>query len=432
MFTRRATFLTLAVVLAACADGRQPVGLDPNRPARFVIVSGDGQTGDAGGDLAQPLTVRAVDANGNPVPNRQIALRVVAGGGSMYVGGGVSDVNGIVKDYWTLGTVAGDSQRVEARSVDPVSGNREVFGVFTAHAVAGAPVRVDPVNCRDFCSPTGQYLPYTGTVGRVVPAPFYVQVKDRFGNPVRRAGIAVKWTPSGDGTMFRTTTYTDSLGITGVRWYYGTVAGPQTLGVQVVGGEPSRTLFTGTANPGPAVNVDIETDSIHFTALNVNRSVSALATDQYGNVVSPVIFTSSNYSALTLSNNGYGTPTTLQSKQNGTFFIVATAGSVADTAVVVIRQVATSITFRTSFPTSMKVGQVVNMNDSPPDNYVIPRDSNNVIIQNPAFTSWSTTNPTVATISASGVLTAHAAGTVRVVPSIDGISADSPTITVSP
>ncbi|HEU0015228.1 MAG TPA: Ig-like domain-containing protein [Longimicrobium sp.] len=415
MSTRYATWLCLALVLSACSDGG-PTSTAPADNVSFVIVSGDGQSGPPGAELPQPLVVRAVDGAGNPVPGRHVAFKVISGGGSMYLGAGVSDANGIVKDYWTLGTVAADSQRVEARSIDPATGAKQVFGVFRA-TIGGEPVRVDS---------SGAYAHYTGQVGKVVPFPYYVQLEDQYGNPVRRAGVAVKWTPSGDGTMFRTTTYTDSLGRTGVRWYFGTVAGPQTLSAQVVGGEPARVLFTGTAVPGPAVSVDIEPDSVHFTAFGQLDTVTVTAVDQYGNAT-PRTWSQTSPGVVHLRN--LAPPgMVLQAAGNGRAYVIVTSGSIADSTVVVVRQEAATISFSESLPSSVKVGGTVNVKY-----YTGARDANNHYISsaNTRFT-WSITNPSVATINANGILTAHAPGSVKAIATMDGVSAETPTITVSP
>src|SRR2546425_12908441 len=47
-----------------------------------------------------------------------------------------TDQNGKAADYWTLGTSTAQPQRLEVRTVSS-AGEKQVFGVFTATALAG-------------------------------------------------------------------------------------------------------------------------------------------------------------------------------------------------------------------------------------------------------------------------------------------------------
>ena len=74
-----------------------------------------------------------------------VNFRVIAGGGSVFAGSALTNKDGIAQERWTLGTVAGDTQRVEARAVDPETGAGVVFAVFRAIATAGTASSVTPV-----------------------------------------------------------------------------------------------------------------------------------------------------------------------------------------------------------------------------------------------------------------------------------------------
>lgn len=133
-----ATISLLASLAFACKDsGTAPVKAGP--PAVVRIVSGDAQPGKVGEELPQPLVVKVMDANDNPVSGQVINFRVTAGGGTVFGGASSTNSQGIAQERWTLGTVAGAPQALEVRAVDNSTGAPLVFGTFTAIANAGPP-----------------------------------------------------------------------------------------------------------------------------------------------------------------------------------------------------------------------------------------------------------------------------------------------------
>jgi hypothetical protein len=128
----------LSCLVAACEEAPAAISAAPV-PASYVIVSGNAQTGAAGEKLPNPLVLRVVDANGNPVPGTIVNFRVVRGrNGEVFAGAAITDAQGLAADRWTLGTLSGDSQKVEVRSVTS-TGQEQVHAVFVANAVPGAP-----------------------------------------------------------------------------------------------------------------------------------------------------------------------------------------------------------------------------------------------------------------------------------------------------
>ncbi|HST61062.1 MAG TPA: hypothetical protein VLK84_20325, partial [Longimicrobium sp.] len=231
-FLSRAALPALLLALAACG-GDTPAATEApvdKGPVRFLILSGNEQTGAAGEELPEPVVVQALDASGNPAPGRHVGFAVTAGGGVMFVGGGVTDAFGIVKDYWTLGRVAGQPQLVEARSVDAATNARQVLGVFQATAVAGAAAGTVGVTL----PPNGSW---TGTVRSQILDSVRVALVDRFGNRLMQAGVAVQWVASHGGNVSTTSgiTTTDAQGIATTVWRLGSVAGQQTLSTSVNG-----------------------------------------------------------------------------------------------------------------------------------------------------------------------------------------------------
>jgi hypothetical protein len=231
---RAAAALLCAAVLVVACDS--PTGTDrPGAPARLDVVSGDLQTAEVGTELAQPLVVRVVDANGTPLAGQIVNFRVVSGGGSVFAGAAQTNADGMAQERWTLGNVARDTQRVEARAVDPVTGQALVFATFRAVGRAGAPAGISPVGS----------AARTGSAGAALGEALQARVTDRFGNPVPAA--AVVWTVrSGGGSVTPGTSTADSLGIASAIW----TLGARVDSAQVVEAAASvavKTAFTATA-----------------------------------------------------------------------------------------------------------------------------------------------------------------------------------------
>jgi hypothetical protein len=126
----RAGLLALLALTGAC-HSEQPT--DPTIPLgdiQLTVVSGNTQVGNPGTELATPLVARITDAAGKKLKGVLVNFRVVAGGGSMFAGAAVSDDNGVVQDYWTLGMTG--SQVVEVRAVNSTTGGKQTFATFTA------------------------------------------------------------------------------------------------------------------------------------------------------------------------------------------------------------------------------------------------------------------------------------------------------------
>ena len=122
--------LLLAAGLSACADSpaapHEPEG--PHGPLRFTILV-PGPLVPCGAEV--PVTVTVTDSVGSPVPGLLLNLHPTTGGGSFWAGSAITDANGVVKDYWTIGSAPNAPYTFEARAVDPVSGEKMVYGVQT-------------------------------------------------------------------------------------------------------------------------------------------------------------------------------------------------------------------------------------------------------------------------------------------------------------
>ena len=206
----RVALVLSALVAFSCSDS--PTEPEEGRvPAALDIVSGDGQEAVVGTELPNPLVVRVKDASGLPVIGQLVNFRVTAGGGSVFAGSGLTNAQGIVQDRWTLGTSTADSQRVEARAVDPNTGARLVFATFRATPRPG------PAHSVTKAAGDAQQ----GSLGAALAESLAVRVTDSFGNPV--AHVTVTWAPSaGSGAVSPTTSQTSAQGLAKTRWTLGT------------------------------------------------------------------------------------------------------------------------------------------------------------------------------------------------------------------
>jgi alpha-tubulin suppressor-like RCC1 family protein len=240
--TRRRQAVTLIrlfvlVVLSLSCTG-DPTAVLAGPPAVMLIVSGNEQTATVGSELPTPVVVRVSDASGDPVSNQIINFRVIEGGGSVFAGASITNAEGEARERWTLGTVAGVDQRLEARAVDPNTGDPLVFATFHATAVAAAASKIAKASTDGGQAPGGTAL---------TPSPS-VRVLDQYDNPV--AGTTVIFAvASGGGSLTGPTQTTNANGIATVgSWTLGPNAGPNTLTATAAGLTGSPVTFTVTGN----------------------------------------------------------------------------------------------------------------------------------------------------------------------------------------
>lgn len=163
--TQRALAAVLALSAAACGDQIADPTAQP-AAARMIILSGDAQTARPGAELPQPIVVKVVDENGNPVPNRVVNFRVVSGGGSVYGGAGQTNAQGIAQERWTLGPRDNTrEQRLEVRAVSSETGEKQLFGTFTAFSLEAARIfRVTPLSADSTRLELVWYAPVVGSL----------------------------------------------------------------------------------------------------------------------------------------------------------------------------------------------------------------------------------------------------------------------------
>lgn len=126
-----------AVLLAACGEQPSEPELSPDG-ILLQIISGNAQTGTPGEELPEPLVVRAIDSEGHALNHLVVSFVPTLGGGSAWAGAANTDPHGYAREYWTLGPLPGEN-RMEARVVDPRTGDKLMLGEFVAEGIWAVP-----------------------------------------------------------------------------------------------------------------------------------------------------------------------------------------------------------------------------------------------------------------------------------------------------
>lgn len=263
----------------------------PDVPALLAAGAGAGQTGQVGEPLATMPVVRVRDQYQNGVPNVEVTLRVATGGGALATATARSNASGDVSVAWTLGPTIGEQAvTAEVAGITPLR--------ITANALPGPPARVALV------SGGGQ----TGTVGKPMPNPVVVEVKDRFGNLAMGGRVDFR----GDGAVSPTPGAAAADGRATVTWTLGTKAGTQA--VRAIAGTSDSVSVTGTANAGPPKTAaKVRGDAQRgFAGGVLADSVTVVVKDEYDNPVPGV-----EVAFAVTGGAGSGTPASRTTGANG-------------------------------------------------------------------------------------------------------------------
>jgi Big-like domain-containing protein len=255
---------------ALAVDGEPPIATSLAADAEPVadntrITPGEPPAGEAGLELAEPITVRVTDSTGAPLGDVPVSWEA-ANGGTIVADGARTDSLGQARARWTLGPRAG-SQRAFVQ----VGASRAVPRAVTlATALPGPAASLALVRG---AAPRG-------IAGRPLVPAVQFRVADRHGNPV--PGVRVSLRP-GQGTVAERTAVTDSTGRFEAAWTLGPVAGPQRLMASAQGVEAPLEVTTRAMAGVPA---KLALEGVPATA-TVSRPlpqpVRALVTDAHGN-----------------------------------------------------------------------------------------------------------------------------------------------------
>lgn len=251
----------------------------------MAITSGDQQKGTVDDKLGNPLVVTVTRAGTGAEKDQAVTFRVTAGGGSVSSATVTTGADGVAQTTWTIGTRAGESQNVEVRAVDHVSGATVPSVSFSATAAAGAPSALAVTAGKEVEADAG-------TAVDEKPA---VKLKDRFGNST--PGISVKFAAtSGNGTVSGPDAVTNSDGVATVgKWVVGQQPGEQTLTATASGsgisGNPASFKATvvchdcwtslAPADPRSGGEVTVAQGRLYFIGGDIRFPVSAGEVQMY-------------------------------------------------------------------------------------------------------------------------------------------------------
>ena len=150
---------------------------DTGGPSTVSVLNGNGQTGEVGTPLEQPLRVKVKNSQGQGVEGATVTWSVSGGGGSVSSATSRTDDSGYAEVTRVLGVVVGQN-----RTSAFVSGLTPVE--FTSTAQAGPPASVS-VTPSELALEVGE------------DASMQAAVRDRYGNPV--SGASITWASSNPG-----------------------------------------------------------------------------------------------------------------------------------------------------------------------------------------------------------------------------------------
>jgi hypothetical protein len=368
------------VVLSACDEEDPP----ETRVTTVTVSGGNGQEGTVAEELPLPIALLAVDGQDRPVAGARVEWMVSTGGGSIEPISDVTDQDGVGQATWTLGTGAGQ------QAASAMVGTASVS--FTATAVAGPAVSLTIV-------PEAIALDAIGATEEVSAVG-----EDAHGNTIE--GRAPQWTSLDEDVVT-----VDADGVV-------TAVGPGEA--QVRGTLDEASAEADVVVEPVVASILVTPDSPELAALDDEVQMQAGARDRNGNAIATPAeefsWSSTDEDVAAVSETGLVTAVS-----NGTAMIQATLGEVTGGTEVTVDQVAVSLdvtpatdTLTTSSPTRQLEATGTDANDHP--------------IASPDV-MWSTSDDDIATVSASGVVTAESNG-VAVIKGTSGTAADSAIITV--
>ena len=228
----RSAFLGAAMGIAAFAAGCGETTVSAPLPAgSIVVVSGQAQSGVAGQVLPEPITVRVLGTDGQPLPGVQVTF-AASGTGSVSPAAATTDADGLAGTQWTLGRTTGANALTASAAAD-------VTTAIAATAAAGPPATIAAVAGDN----------QTALAGTPVTTPPSVRVTDANGNPVEGAAVTFSIL-SGGGRVTDGLRRTSAQGVaTAGSWVLGSTVGTQTLTARAEesGVANNPVLFTATA-----------------------------------------------------------------------------------------------------------------------------------------------------------------------------------------
>jgi len=352
--------LALLALITSCGDD----GTEPRATPTTLEAVGE-QAFTVSVAATPELRVRVLDQRGNGMGG--VTVSFTANGGSVAPANPVTDASGIALAVWNVGKVAGEfSATASVPGLTPVG--------FTATVRPGPVSRIE-------VGPTGVQLRALGDTVRMSATPM-----DAHSNVVPDAEVV--WS-SGDETVV----IVDQTGLV-------TAIGPGSTTVRArVGAVQQGVVVSVVLEPA---QVSVSPASHHFTSIGAQHQFTVEVRDASGAVIpgAAVSWSTTDPAVVQVSSAGLATSTGV-----GAASIVATAGAVADTVAVTVRQVPASLSV-TPDSTDLLVGDTVRLTAQ-------VRDAAGTPIPG-ASIAWATDAADVASVTPDGLVTAEGAGSATI------------------
>ncbi len=258
----------------------------------------------------------------------------------------------------------------------------------------------------------------TAVVATALPKPIVARALDA--NGVAVGGAAVEWqVTSGGGTISAPTGRTDSEGRATTTWTLGPTAGEQTATLRV---GTATFVFRAIGTPAAATTMTLAPASLVLDAVGATGTLVPTARDTHGNTIQGRNPTWASLSGTVASVDANGRVTAVGP---GTGRVRATLENATAEAEVVVSPVVTSILVEPPAPTMTAVGATAQMQATPRDR------NNNPVAVTPGSIVWSSSNPAIVSVNATGLITAQGVGAAQVRATVGAITG-SATVTVAP
>jgi len=354
--------------------------------SHFAVTTSPPVSQVAGVTVTPGFVVQAQDASNNPISTFtgtvSLAIGTNPGGGTLSGTTSVSAVAGVATFNAFSIDKAGTGYTVVASAAGYTS------GVSSAFNIAAGAASIMSKSAGDA---------QTGSASALLATPLAVLVTDANANPV--AGRTINWAIlTGGGSVATPTSVTNAAGIATMAWTLGATPGAQTVSANSAGLTGTPLTFTATASGGVA-STTVTPHTTTITAIGATFGLAAQAKDgAAANVAGAFVWVSRNAAVATVSATGVVTSAT-----NGTAYIVATeTGGTKDSALVTVAQQLATISITPS-SRNMHIGDTFTFTASAVDGLGV------ALSAQPAFT-WATNNPSLATVSGAGLVTAIALG----------------------
>ncbi len=236
----------------------------------LALLGGNGQSATVGTALSQPLTVQAIDSQGNGNPGVSVTFTANLGGGTFNPPTAITDSTGTATTRYTVPTKMG-TINVTASSTSTTPAYRNVLLSVTATAGPAAVIAKS--------GGVGQ----SGTAGTTLPQPLLVYLRDAYGNGL--VGQQISFNDNGAGGTFSANTLTTgAAGVASVNYTLPRKSGYILITISS-GGITTNAAEHSVAGPAAAVNVISGNNQSAATGTKLKSLLVVSVTDQYGDVI---------------------------------------------------------------------------------------------------------------------------------------------------